>query len=304
MSSLTAERLCPSCGSSATSSTPEVRSRMPAEELPDDQLVELFVGLRPEQSFFTYFRCTCGLLWNPMYFSGEALKEIYSSMPQNTSVMGERESAKTQQGYASLIARSAPRGGVYLELGADVGLLAERIIQSLKPEFTLAVEPNIDVHGRLQQSIGPSGTVFQYLREVDLDRQINLVAAVHVLDHLLDPKDQLSAIRDKMGSGVAFFVVHNERSALRSVMRTRWAPFCLQHPQLFNPRTLNDVARSTGFVTSAITRTTNWLSLRQAGVLGASVTSFPMAAARKLPTTAIPIRLGNIALIARSVEAG
>lgn len=304
MSSLTEERSCPMCGAEPASGIAEVRARTPAETLSDNDLTKYFVGFRDDQCFFTYHRCrACQLLWNPIYFTEEALTEIYSRMPDNTSVSGERDSARTQAGYADLIGIRASQITRYLELGADIGLLAREVASRANVGVAVAVEPNLAVHNELIENLGSNGQIYARLSEVPPGELFTDIAAIHVMDHLLNPKEALTELREKVSpGGRILIVVHDESSALRRILRERWAPFCLQHPQLFNRSTLQSMLISTGLRTLREKKTTNWLSIRQAAALGSSVGLIPEAVTSYLPTLAVPLRLGNISNISARTE--
>lgn len=278
-----------------------MRATVPAEELRDDVLAEYFIGFRKEQCFFTYHRCgTCGVLWNPIYFTQAALDHLYSTMPENVGVSGERDSARTQAGYAQLLRISPQAKIAYLELGADVGFLAREVVSAGVVRSADAVEPNLEVHDELAENLGPGGRVFTDLSEVPAEPAYDIVTAIHVMDHLLEPKSVLRDVAERLRSGGRLFiVVHDESSLLRKALGRKWAPFCLQHPQLYRPSTLGRLLNEAGFRVSGQDKTTNWLSVRQAGSLAASIGLFPDKGARMLPDIALPAKLGNMGVMAQ-----
>ena len=126
------------------------------------------------------------------------------------------------------------------------------------------------------------------------------VMAVHVLDHLLYPTSDLRAVRMSLEDGGVFSaVVHNERSALRFVLGKHWPPYCLQHPQLFSPRSLTFFAKMEGFQDIRIRRTTNWFSLQHIGETVVSLAGMKSRSHQKSPRFGVPMRLGNIQMVAR-----
>jgi hypothetical protein len=94
-------------------------------------------------------------------------------------------------------------------------------------------------------------------------------------------------------------VVHNEGSLLRSALRNRWPAFCLQHPQLFSPATLEKFLGANGFEVVAQQKTTNafpfpYLVKTAVGFVGLSGEW-----ADHLPDKAVRLRLGNFATLAK-----
>lgn len=294
------ERDCPLCGSSRAESVPEVRAKVPAEDVQPEKLREYFVGFRQGQCFFTYYRCRCGLLYCPEYFSKDALNLLYESMPENTAVSGERDSARTQQGYANMVDLLDSTSSVIVELGADIGLLLREMALRRPTAQFLAVEPNLDVYSALESVVADPKDIFADIDEIPEGADIELAVAIHVMDHIISPKDFLNSLLQRGCENMSvFFVVHDESSFLRHVMRERWAPFCLQHPQLYNPETLTALLGRCGIHVKAVRKTRNWLAPRQAGLLLSSIGLLPRPVAKLLPKTSIPVPLGNIGVYGR-----
>jgi SAM-dependent methyltransferase len=239
------------------------------------------------------------MLWNPKYFTEAALGYLYSRMPKNVGVSGERDSARTQAGYAKILKIAQASNVDYLEVGADVGFLAREVLKTRGVRSADAIEPNLDVHIELTANLGPVGRIYTDLIEVPSDPRYDVVTAIHVLDHLLEPKRALLDIANRLREeGRLLIVVHDESSLLRKALGRKWAPFCLQHPQLFRPETLSRLLSASGYEVATEVKTTNWLSVRQAGVLAASVGFFPKRFAKILPDLSVPLKLGNVAFLA------
>ena len=127
---------------------------------------------------------------------------------------------------------------------------------------------------------------------------VGLAVMVHVLDHLLDPLAMLSQIRAKLRpGGVLMIVTHDESSLLRRVMGRSWPPFCLQHPELYNPATMTALLGRAGFDDVKVERSRNVFPLdflvRQAAwAAGVRVKRVP------LPPVPVGLKLGNILTLA------
>lgn len=292
-------RNCPSCGTSSELSTPQSVAKVPAENLSNDELKDFFIGFREEQCFFTYNRCVqCGQLYCPKYFSKNALNELYSFMPDNTSVSGERDSARTQKGYVKFF----PKGELhhrYLEIGADIGLLANQIQSNFEISEIDAVEPNLGVHKELKSNLNKKVEIYTDVSLLPPNKTYDKIAAIHVFDHLLEPLNELGRIANHMNQNShLLIVVHNERSILRMVMKKKWPPFCLQHPELYNRKTIRNLLEKSGLKTLKIKRTSNYIGLSHGVKLLQSIGLFPNNTTIRLPRISLPIRLGNLAIIA------
>lgn len=291
------QRDCPACGRDQSSSRIEIQANVPAELLSYEELKEFFIGFRRQQCFFSYYRCRCGILWCPKYFSQSGLDSLYASMPGNVSVSGERDSKRTQVGYVKMLESLGPIQSPVLEYGADIGNFLGEVIR-LQPGVTLAaIEPNHAVHGSLRDQLGKNGQLYVSDEEVPLSFKPKTAVAIHVLDHLIEPRSMLmNLVARSEGHLMLFVVVHDESSSLRRLLGPRWAPFCLQHPQVFQSRSLTFMLESVGFKVRLIRKTKNWISLRQSAALGQSIGLFPETLIRFVPAFTFPIRLGNIAI--------
>ena len=297
---LTTKRNCPNCGRDPKHSTVEIKAKFPAENQTAKELQDFFVGFRKDQCFFTYFRCTCGLLWCPEYFHQDALDEIYKNIPENNLVSGEKDSKKTQIGYTDLIFKMNQVVSPVLEIGADVGELVGEIVDRKPNIQAYAIEPNKRVYPQLSSRLGSKNNIYADLSEVPNSIQPKLIIAVHVIDHLVDPRKYLKDLMSISSRKVELFtIVHNEASLLRNILKSRWAPFCLQHPQIFSVKTLTSLLKSIGFPEIHNHKTSNWISPKQAGILLESISILPAGISTLLPNIGIPIKLGNFAVSAQ-----
>eukprot|EP01037_Dinobryon_pediforme_P010332 gene10332-10398_t len=285
-----------------------VASRTPAEDMPFDAMRQTWIGINQTNPFFTYDRCrVCGLLFNPVYCDDGQLASLYKAMPPNMNAVPTGETRATQNGYFSHAVKALGRhlDGGYLEIGPDIGFIVNQAaIRGAFDRFWL-IEPNQTVHHKLK--VAANGRPVEIMREIGglaavPDRSVGLAVMVHVLDHLLDPLAVMVAVRRKLRpGGQALIVVHNEASLLRQVLGRRWPPFCLQHPQLFNPQSICRLLDRAGFGEVAISPGVNHFPLdfliEQAGeALGLRA----IASKLRLPKTRVSLQLGNMLILAQA----
>ena len=293
-------RNCPACGSS--DSRREVRAAKTAETMTLDQLRPFWAGLFKAKCFFSYHRCrNCALLYNPMFFTPDQLGDLYARMAPNMDAVGDAAIVATQQGY---FARAAAQGGLdggYLEIGPDVGhIVREAALHGGFDRFWL-FEPNVTIHDQLRDAAGRGrarlSTDMDDLSPVP-DGSVGLAVMVHVLDHLLDPLAMLAQIRAKLRpGGMLMIVTHDESSLLRRIMGKRWPPFCLQHPELYNPATMKALLGRAGFSDVLVEGSRNvfpldFLARQAAWAAGIRVKRVP------LPPIPVGLKLGNILTLA------
>jgi SAM-dependent methyltransferase len=294
------DRACPACG--ATDRREEAHSPVRAETMTVEALRPYWSGLFSEKRFFTYHRCLgCGLLYNPAFFDGARLADLYSSMAPNMEVVSNDAIAATQKGYFDAGVAGARLDGGFLEIGPDAGhIVREAATRGAFDHFWL-FEPNRAIHDTLRASA--SGRPATLLTDMDdlspvPDGTVGLAVMVHVLDHLLDPLAMLTQIRAKLRPGGTLLIVtHNEKSLLRHLMGTRWPPFCLQHPELYNPATITGLLGRAGYGNVQVARSRNYFPLpflaRQAAwTVGLKLDRVP------LPDVSLGLRLGNMLTLA------
>lgn len=298
-------RSCPCCG--ATRAHLVVSAKTSGDQLNFETLKKHWYGFFKEPMFFDYYRCDdCGMLYNQKFFSAEKLSELYSSMPDNTAGQNIANLTKTQQAYFHFLSSLATMKGTYLELGPDIGLLTQAASAGGKfTEFHLC-EPNRSVHDRLASTVGNS----KYVIHTDLfdlsaipDNSVDVITAVHVLDHLLDPVVMTRQLHSKLKpGGVMLVVTHDERSLLARFLGRKWPAHCLQHPHLFNVRSTKEFLSRNGFDVEETRKSLNhftfdYLFTHLMWSLGIGKVTLPRWMAFTLP-----LRLGNIMTVARKVS--
>ena len=288
-------RNCPSCNNAKISQA-EIGSKNQAEKMSYSLVRDYFIGIRNEQVFFSYYRClNCALLYCPYYFNESQLDALYADMPDNLLGAEKSTAARTQKGYFSWFKQFVNEVDTYLELGPDLGLISKEIVGHYKPSKSELVEPNVAMHGLLK-GLSSSGTKVGVFRNLDecTTTQIDLTIGIHVFDHLLNPLEQLKRLNDQTkAGGYIGIVVHNESSLLRKLLGIKWPPFCLQHPQLFNRKSLKDLLLKAGFEHVRTARSTNHFRIKHIGTLAIDVVGLPDFLKKILPNWEIPVSLGN-----------
>lgn len=294
-------RSCPSCGESRSSV--ETVSDKRAEGLSLDRLRPYWSGLFKEKVFFSYDRCAdCGLLFAPTYFTQDQLGELYADMAPNMDLVPTAALEATQRGYWDATKKVAPLDGGYLEIGPDVGCIVRHAVAEARFDHYWLFEPNLAVHEHLAAATGGKphaiSTAMDDLSIVP-DASVALAVMVHVLDHLLDPKATLERIRAKLKpGGVLMIVTHNEASVLRRLMATRWPPFCLQHPELYNPASMKQIVRRASYASVEVKRSINYFPIAFMARQAAYAVCIDLGKL-PLPQASVGLKLGNMITLAR-----
>lgn len=297
------QRHCPGCAS-LKSPIPEMSAPVHAEDVSFEQLIPCWNGVfKDAPTFFTYSRCVeCDLLFNPTFFNEEQLGILYGQMPPNMDSVPQASLRKTQRGYFEILKKFDPLTGVFMEIGPDVGFFAENCAKEGHYDKFLFFEPNRDV--ALELSRVATGKPYEIIHEMfNFDtvpnNSVSSVVMIHVFDHLIDPVETLIRLREKLTPDAKVLIVtHNESSLLRKVLKAKWAPFCLQHPQIYNRTSIEKVLGRAGFNVLHQQDTTNYFPIsflvkNLLWAFGLKIQKIP-----SLGNIALGLRLGNIATVA------
>ena len=298
-------RSCPTC-LKETNPVPTVLSKNKAEDLTFERLTDHWRGFFKENVFFSYYRCSeCGILFCPKYFSYNQLEKLYAHMPDNTAGVPLSAMKKTQYAYFKTLKKYSTLNGSLLEVGPDIGLFTEACANEGNFDTFWLYEPNQAVHEALANRVkGKTHHIktemFNY-KDVP-NHSVSTVVMIHVLDHVLDPEKILLQLKEKMlPGGIIAIVTHNEGSLLPSVTKNRWPAYCLQHPQLFNPNSIEKLLSKCGLEVKAIHRTVNYFPMAYLMKHAFWATGLNRLA-EKVPNTntlSLPLKLGNMLTIGR-----
>ena len=274
-----------------------------------NNLKKYFSGYDTWQSFFSFFCClACDLLYTQTYPDEVDLQELYSTVAHNEVGQDGPALDATHTWLAKQFVAEGlrHRGGRprTLEIGPDTGRFASAFVEQVEVSAIDFVEPNLSVWADLRRRFGDESTVVGSISEVNPSIKYDVIVAHHVFDHIPDLQGLMKSINSLASNGATLsVVVHNHRSLLRRAMRSKWPPFCLQHPQLFSRRALAKLLEQNGWSVRVVRRQINFVGLRATlnnlvGVLGGRRRSVPR---RDL---VVPIRFGNIGVIADRVDPG
>jgi Methyltransferase domain len=302
------QRPCPQCFAEGLSSGIEVSTGTAVTERSFDDLASYWWGFRNKNIFFDYTRCKkCEQLYCREYFTAGQLSHLYEFMPDNSAGVDQGVLAKTQEKYIEFLYSFSPRGAVYLEIGPDLGQSASAALSlGMKKDSPIQklifVEPNKNVHEnllRVSQQLAPE--IYGDIQQVPGgDAKVTETVMIHVLDHLVDPSSYLGTIRSLSSiDSLLLIVVHDEHCLLRRLLGRRFPPFTLQHPQLFNKKTLESFLGLNGYEVLEVKKSTNYFPIRHLASTLLTVLGLKKSLARFFPEWTVPLRLGNLIAVAR-----
>jgi hypothetical protein len=237
-----------------------------AEDLNYDTLVPYWNGFFKDKIYFSYARCGgCGLLFAPIFYTPDQLTALYGQMPPNMDLVPKSALVRTQEGYFEELKNHSNLKNNYIEIGPDIGIFTENCSREGKFNHYWLCEPNKEVAHALAQSVGANPfTIIEDMFGFSKipDQSSGVAVMVQVLDHLLDPVATLSELRTKLLPEAKILIVtHNEQSLLRKIVQWRWPAFCLQHPQIYNPKSITKLMDKAGYKIDSIKKTKNYFEV-------------------------------------------
>jgi 2-polyprenyl-3-methyl-5-hydroxy-6-metoxy-1,4-benzoquinol methylase len=295
---------CPCCGESVRRSRPVVASNPPAETLSIADHGRFLSGYSAERVFFSYHQCeACGLLYCPLYYTQAQLDRLYGRQAENMAEVSLEARQLTQTEYVRLVTQYSVMDSGFLELGADIGLFAERCADNGHFEKFWLYEPNVTVHDELRRRIGSRDMAIRTVNFSAADvpaASVSTSALIHVLDHLLEPKVMLEEIRRCLRpNGIVLIVTHDCSSLLARLLGRRWPPYTLQHPQLFSQQSLRRTLEQSGLEVLEIASVRNFFSMTHLLRAGLAIFGLP-SLLPNWPKPLLGLPLGNMAAIARN----
>jgi hypothetical protein len=297
-------RSCPCCNSINELINPELIGNISNES---NLLAKNFnwETIAKSKNYFNYYRCqNCGLLYCKYYLDKNNLSKLYKNMSDNMSDVEISNRVQTQNNYVKQIYNLNLIDGDYLELGPDIGLFLRIILHQKKfsklKEFYL-VEPNLQSHSSLKFLL--NNKKFSLSENIDdfdyvPDNTISLAVAIHVIDHLLEPSLAISNIYQKLKKGGYFIIViHNEKSLLAKMFRYKWPAYCVQHPQLYNKKSISILLNRQGFEIVNIKNTVNFFNIFY--LLDVFLKIFGIHTNFKKIKINLGLKLGNFIVIAK-----
>ena len=290
--------VCPICNSRA--STVLYGAKLPAD----------FDETTPPSPYSAHYqinRCAdCGLTYSSPVMDDRGVSKLYEESSETNVSPGEEDNVRrTMALYYQLAAPHLHGRERMLDIGCDMGFLLEAAKADGFKELH-GIEP-VPAARRVAETVQGATVTDRFFERADYPRDyFDLIALIHVLDHLYDPRVVLRrALTNLRPGGVVVAVVHNVGSLLGRLLGERFPVFNLYHHFFFDKNTLAELFRRQGYEVVKVVATRNRYSLgffaqrlpglpnslRQAGLRGLQM----------LRVADIPITIpgGNIGIVAR-----
>ena len=213
---------------------------------------------------------------------------------------------RTHNGYARIVAPFLPqKRETQVDIGCDTGSFI-RATRCFGFKHVIGVEPGQQVAREAARIAGVKILPILFDHR-DFDRHsIQLASMIHVLDHLMAPRQFLAGLRSLMDrDGVVLAVVHNIDSWVALFSGKHWSPIGVMHYDFYTPKTLRQLFEAEHFRVMAIRLTANYFPIshiiRFAPYIPAQLRKwlYLKANGSMLKNVVLRLKLGNIAIIAR-----
>ena len=243
MSLLFEDRVCPLCGSSAS-------SRLFAEAHFDpSRLDEMSFSSRktPEGMHHRMLECTrCDLLYASPVPTVESIAAAY----RDAGYESGEEARYAAATYATLVERIEKqlpdmRGAV--DIGAGDGAFLQRL-RAAGFDRTVGFEPSDAPRAAAAAEVRELIRPEPFVPGVLPDEAFTLVSCLQTIEHVLDPLGLCrDAARLLAPAGAMLIVCHDRRAVSARILGRRSPIFDIEHVQLFSPKSVGVLLRRAGF---------------------------------------------------------
>lgn len=261
----------------------------------------------PYAAHYQINKCAnCGLIYSSPIMNDAGIAALYRNSSETNVMPGEEDNVyRTMAGYYRLAAPHLRSRKRLLDIGCDMGFLLEAAREDGFEELH-GMEPNPRARA-VAQRIAGAQIVDGFYEGSDYPADhFDLIALIHVLDHLVDPRIVLSRARHNLRpGGIAIAVVHNVHSLLGRVLGERFPVYNLYHHFFFDKSTLAELFRRQGFEVIGVVSTRNCYSLgffaRRIPGCPELLRQFAFRLCDAIGLARIPLNVpvGNIGIVAR-----
>ncbi|MDQ3003581.1 MAG: class I SAM-dependent methyltransferase [Fibrobacterota bacterium] len=269
----------------------------------DEDLNGRIFSARRVTEHFHYKMVKCvntGLVFSREILPEEELKTLYAesevTFSEYTDIIRTDYWRPLESFSASL------RKDAALEIGCSSGFFLEELQQQGVREVH-GCEPSLEAKAKAADSVKQRIHTGFFTGGTYPDDTFDLICSFQTLDHLSDPLDMLKACIEKLRpGGLIYIIVHNMDGLQARIFGERSPIIDVEHVYLFNPRTLTLAVEKTGF------ETLGCFPIMNSYPIGYLTTHAPLPFKKQinslfkllgLSQVRIPLRLGNIGIVAR-----
>lgn len=263
---------------------------------------KVFSARRVTENFhYKIVKCTkTGLVFSREILPEKELKNLYSGSEITFSAYTEIIRSDYWQPLKKFFA--VMRKESALEIGCSSGFFLEELLERGFQEVS-GCEPSLDAKEKAAPSVREKIYSGFFTKEAYANKTFDLICSFQTLDHLSDPLEMLHSCFQKLKpGGLIYLIVHNVDGFQAKVFGEKSPIIDVEHIYLFNPKTLAMAVEKVGF------ETLGTFPIKNSYPLEYLTTHAPIPLKKMINTVLktvrlskmrIPLRLGNIAIVAR-----
>ncbi len=194
--------------------------------------------------------CKCGMVYsNPIYDEDKILSLYRNSLLDKCVDLTAASVQINMQRYVDrLLSYSGIGEGRFLDIGCGVGYLLK--YAKSKGFNVEGVEPNINAAKHGCSILGGDAIkACAYAKELFPSGTFDLITIIHVIDHVVSPKDLLLTAQYHLKPGGYILVArHNIQSLFGRIMGKNFIAYHVQHVGYFTPYLLSEMMNRCGFI--------------------------------------------------------
>lgn len=293
------EIACPLCGRDDHSTVDE--ANLKSLECSFDYLTE-------SPTHYRIVRCNhCGMEYSNPILTEQAILDLYKTCKVDNCVKTDEESsirANMKRYVDRLAEHSGISQGRLLDIGCGCGHLLEYASQI---GFDVAgIDPGRNAVDYARKLVG-SGDIREGAYKADLfpDESFDLITCIHVIDHVVEPKELIAtAARHLKKGGHMFIATHNMDSWLARMSGKNFIAYSIQHIGYFTPELLSKMAEECGLTPVTVQRSLSTYTLNhyaENGFRSPAMRKFALGALKTLRMGELQLSFpfGNMELTAR-----
>jgi 2-polyprenyl-3-methyl-5-hydroxy-6-metoxy-1,4-benzoquinol methylase len=264
--------------------------------------------LNPYSGHYQINVCSgCGLTFSSPIFDEAEVEALYRNYSEANVAEAEIGNVKsTMRGYYQTGRKFIAHRQRALDVGSDIGLLLEVLAEDGFRELH-GIEPVTVAREQAKKRVPNAAITASFYEDTEYANDyFDLIALIHVVDHLVHPDRILDRVhRNLRPGGICIAVVHDVKSPLARLTGERFPVFNYFHHYFFSKRTLHALFAARRFEILHVAATRNRYSL------GFLIERAPLLPARwRQPLSRLSRRLGfghislslplgNIGIVAR-----
>jgi len=273
-----------------------------------DLNTEIFSARRlPDKLHYRMVRCSHdGLLRSDPVVSPEILEKLYekSKFTYNTEVPNL---TKTYLNALKPVLGQINKNDAILEIGCGNGFIL-KALQDRGYTNVYGVEPSDSAIEQADHSLKKRILKGFFKKKLFPKKRFRLVIIFQTLDHILNPNTFLQDIYDILESGGFVFAFQHDLGSLSAKILGEKSPIIdIEHTILYEANTLRMIFARNGLLPVKTASEWNWLTLRylsqllpiKKGHKIAFLTTIKKGVLSKLFSLTIPLKLGNMSILAK-----